>query len=74
MINYYTINPLIKEYLWSALITFIWGFGVAVLPMLSGLPMEQSAIFALLAVGSRAGIAAIVNLVATQGRTISSRP
>lgn len=67
------MNAIIKEYLWSALITFIWGFGVAVLPMLVGLPPEQSAIFGLIAVGSRAGVAAVVNLIATKGSTISSK-
>lgn len=62
-----------KEYLWSAFITFVTAFLGAVLPGLGGLPMEQGAIFALIAVGIRAGGAAVINLVATGFRTVSSK-
>lgn len=72
MTNYIT-KTVTREYLWSALITFVAAFGTAVLPGLGGLQMEQGAIFALIMVGIRAGTAALINLVATKGDTISSK-
>lgn len=67
-------NSTVNEYIWSALITFIAAFGTAILPSLGGLPMEQGAILALAAVGIRAGSTAVINLLATKGSTVSSRP
>jgi len=67
-------SPLLNEYIWSAFITFIAAFLTAILPFLAGVPFEQSALFGLLAVGLRAGTAAVVNLIATKGTTVSSKP
>ncbi len=67
-------KDLVKEYAWSAFITFVTAFLTAVLPTLGGVPFEQGAIFAMFAVGARAGGAAIINLLATRFTTISSRP
>lgn len=67
------MNSVVKEYLWSAMITFTTAFLAAILPNLGGLAMEQGAIFALVAVGARAGLAALINLVATGFKTISSK-
>lgn len=69
------MNPTIKEYLWSALITFVAAFGAAVFPVASmGAPIDQAALFALIAVGVRAGFAALINLLATNFKTVSSKP
>lgn len=68
------INSLIREYAWSAFITFISAFLLAVLPALGSLPPEQGAIFALVMTGFRAGSAALINFFATKGKTISSKP
>lgn len=68
------MNPTVKEYLWSALITFVAAFGVAVFPVAQmGIPVDQAALFALFAVGIRAGVAAVINLLATKGVTVSSK-
>lgn len=73
------MNSLIlREYIWSSFITFIAAFGTAILPMLGGATWNKAAIFALLAVGIRAGVKAVLNLLTTttteSGATISSKP
>lgn len=69
----YLTKSITKEYLWSAFITFATAFFTAILPNLGGLPPEQGAIFAIIMVGIRAGVRAIINLLATGGSTASSR-
>lgn len=69
------MSSLVKEYSWSALITFVAAFGVAIYPTVQmGIPVDQAALFAVIAVGVRAGIAAVINLIATKGTTVSSKP
>lgn len=67
-------NLILREYIWSAFITFVAAFGTAILPALGGLQLEQGAVFALIAVGIRAGTAAVINLLATKFTTVSSKP
>lgn len=64
---------LTKEYLWSGFITFVTAFAVAVAPIAGGVDLSKAAILAMIAVGARAGFAAIINLVATGFKTISSK-
>lgn len=66
-------NLIANEYVWSALITFITAFGAAIVPFIGAQPATMSALFAILAVGLRAGVTAIINLASTKGQTISSK-
>lgn len=65
-------KKLLKEYGWSATITFVTAFAVAIAPMAGDVELTRAAIFALLASGLRAGFSALINLIATAGRSISS--
>lgn len=66
------ISPVLKEYAWSALITFATAFFTVVAA--TPVPADQAAVFAIISVGFRAGFAALINLFATKFTTISSKP
>lgn len=67
-------NLLLNEYVWSGVITFIAAFGATALPFAMNVPVDQAALWAALAVCVRAGTSAVINLLATKGTTISSKP
>lgn len=69
-------NPVVNEYIWSSLITFVAAFGTTVVPLanMSGGNWTQAAVFALVAVGVRAGFKAVLNLLTTKFQTASSVP
>lgn len=75
--NYMFNNPVVNEYLWSSLVTFVASFGVAVSPLLTGpspITFTQAAVFGIVAVGVRAGFRAVLNLLTTKFNTVSSTP
>lgn len=67
-------KAIVKEYAWSGFITFITAFLIAVAPQVGSASIDQAAVFGILLAGLRAGVSAIINLIATKLQTISSRP
>lgn len=71
------MNPntkkVVYEYLWSSLITFVLAFGAA-LATAGDVPMDKAALFAVILTAGRAGVRAVMNIIATSGTTLSSRP
>lgn len=71
MIKKFIKNPLVREYLWSAFVTFAAAFVGAFVG--ADVPASGSALFALVCVAFREGGKAVLNLAVTKGKTISSK-
>lgn len=52
-------NEVLVRYAISSAVTFLTAFGVAVLPFIGDVELEQGALFALAIVGVRAGVKAL---------------
>ncbi len=66
------MNPIFKEYAWSAFITFMVAFTAALAPAIGHAPVDSAALFALFAAALRAGGAAVLNLAYTFIRSFFS--
>jgi hypothetical protein len=54
-----------KEYFWSSITTFLAAFFLAVAPLVGGVPLDKAALFAVVMAGVRAGVKAVLQLLAT---------
>lgn len=55
----------IIEFAWSSVTTFAAAFLFAVVPVIGGAPMDKAALFAIVLVGVRAGVKAVLQYLAS---------
>lgn len=67
-------KKVVYEYLWSSLITFVLAFGAALAPTIGSVPVGKAALFGVIVAAARAGVRAVVNLIASGFQSASSRP